>query len=334
MHITKHPSITKQIRQNIVSRHYRERIPSVRQLAKDFDTTVRTMTKALKPLIEEGILLPTARGTKICRTFLQRKKTGIVGIVFSAGQLRPTEEDTLLVELKKYAEKDAYQVEYLEISDQNIFRDINFWREHPAEGFIFVYSSYYRFLSRQLVLHDVPFVIGNWMPINYGVHWIDFNNEQMIFSLVEQIITHAQNHKIAFTFPGTVDTGKNWLRERWTAIAEHFELPKYGKDPVCYGKDLQAIAKYLLAQEVVPEIVIVNHNNPEILYNEFKKAGKKVQLVLREDKDSTLPAWTYPKAKYDKLAEKIWQVFNAVLKDQAGDPRNHMLKVNAKINFN
>lgn len=331
---TKHTEITKQLRDNILSRRYQDYLPPVRTLVKEFDTSVRTMTKAIKPLTESGLILPTNQGTKIFIDQPIRPKTGVIAIICSRAIFgKPAEHDPLLDDLKKLATDNGYQSVLMEISDEKILSDVNFLESVRVDGYIFIYSSFYKLISRHLPQHNIPFVVGNWMPINYGVHWIDFNNEQMMYSLVEQIVNHTKNHKIAFTFPGSVNAGQLWLRERWSAIAEHFDLPDYVGNGLCFSHDLEGAAREWVELPEPPEIIISNHRNVQTLKDIFNSRQLPLQLVIRSDVSQEVEAWRYPEADYHVLAQEIWKVFSRVIDGTAGTPQSYLVDSNSKIRF-
>lgn len=330
----KHIEITRRLEENIRARRYQDRLPPVRELVKEFDTTVRTMTKAIKPLAEAGLVLPTSNGTRICLDNPIRPKTGMVNIVYRWMREGRSNYDALLEDLKKLAAEHGYKSVLMEVSDAEVFNDVEFWKSARVDGHIFVYSSFYNLLSRHLTLHNIPFVVGNWMPINYGVHWVDFNNEQMIYSLVEQIVNYTGNHRIAFTFPGSVSAGQLWLRERWNAIAGHFELPDYIGSGLCFSRDLEGAAREWAEMPEPPEIVISNHSEVAILEDIFSARQLPLQLVLRTDMAPWVEAWRYSQADYHLLAREIWDVFSRVLEGTAGEPRSHLVDFNPKIKFN
>jgi DNA-binding transcriptional regulator YhcF (GntR family) len=329
----KHTEITRILEEKILSRHYQDRLPPVRELVREFDTSVRTMTKAIKPLSEAGLVVPTSNGTRICLSSPRRKRTGVVNIVYRWVSERRSQHDILLDDLKKLVAAAGCKSVLMEVSDAEIFNDVEFWKSARVDGHIFVYSSFYNLLSRHLTLHNIPFVVGNWMPINYGVHWVDFNNEQMMYLLVEQIVRQTGNHRIAFTFPGSVSTGQHWLKERWGAIAAHFDLPDYTGSGLCFSKDLEGAAREWAALPAPPEIIISNHQNVRVLRESFEAKNLPLQLVLRSDVGEDTAAWRYSGADYHLLAKEIWTVFEQVVDGTAGRPRSHLVDFNPKINF-
>lgn len=321
---TKHIAISEELRSRILSRHYSRRLPSVRRLAAEFSTSVRTMGKSLKSLAEEGLITPTNNGTLIRRVTPQRSKGGVVNIVFETLLYCGKENDVLLNELQRQVKGDGFIPVLNEVVDRELFADIDYWVNAQVEGHIFIYSSFYNFLLRQLNLQGVPYVVGNWLPVNYGVHWVDFNNEQRWYSLVEQIIERSGNHRIAFTFPGRIPSIQRWMRERWQAIAEHFDLPDYGTE-YCFTTDLAGTAKDWARLPEPPQMVICDHRDCQALQRVFAKHGLPLQIITCRVDASAPDAWTYEAPNYRQLAERTWQVFKAVLDGTAGSPRSHLI---------
>lgn len=330
---TKHIEITKELKDNILKRRYNDRLPPIRTLAKEFDTSIGTMSKAIKPLTESGLLLPTNQGTRIFIDQPIRPKTGMIAIIRRPMVGKTTEHNPLVEDLKRLAANNGYQSVMMEVSDEKTLSDVKFLESVRVDGYIFVYSSFYKLMSRHLLRHNIPFVVGNWMPINYGVHWVDFNIEQMMHSLVEQIIDHTGNHKIAFTFPTSASIFQRWLKERWNAVAGHFDLPNYTDNELCFAHDLEGAAKEWIKLPEPPEIIISNHQNAQVLKDIFNSQQLPLQLVIRSDFSPEVTAWRYPSADYHVLAQEIWNVFGRVLDGTAGTPQSYMVDFNPKINF-
>lgn len=330
---TKHTEITKQLRENILSQRYQDYLPPVRTLVKEFDTSVRTMTKAIKPLTESGLILPTNQGTKIFVDRPIRPKTGMVAILYHSDMGKLTEHDPLVENLKKLAAENGYQAIMMEIPDGKILSDAKFLESIRVDGYIFIYSSFYKLMTGHLLQHNIPFVVANWMPINYGVHWVDFNTEQMMYSLVEQIIRHTRNHRIAFTFPTSASIFQRWLKERWNAVARHFNLPDYADNELCFAHDLEDVAKEWVKLPQPPEIIISNHRNTQTLKDVFNSRQLPLQLVIPSNISPEVTAWRYPAADYRVLAQETWNIFGQVLDGTAGNPQSYLVDFNPKIKF-
>jgi DNA-binding transcriptional regulator YhcF (GntR family) len=327
----KHTGITAALEERIRNRHYGDTLPPMRMLIKEFDSTMRTMTKALKPLAASGLIQPSKAGTKICLDDPKRKRVITVGIVYHQPIYHAPEKDVLLNELKRLAAANGCNAVLMQLPDDKTLADIGFWESMHVDGFIFVYSTFYKLMNRQLALSGIPFVVANWMPVNYGVHWVDFNIEQLLCSLVTQIIQHTGNHRIAFTDPNWSNTRHQWLAERWRGIADLYELPNYcGKDNLCFGNDLEATAKEWVHLPEPPEIVICHHRNAQLLTDIFHAGNLPVKTITPQHNQGR---WYYKHLGYPALARETWKVFTNVLNGVAGTPRSHLIDLDAKINF-
>jgi len=77
----KHPRIKRQIKQKIISGLYQERIPSLRDLAKEYQANIRTISKAVSALVEEGLLVRGGGnlGFRIRGAEVQTFSIGLIG---------------------------------------------------------------------------------------------------------------------------------------------------------------------------------------------------------------------------------------------------------------
>ncbi|MDY0177131.1 MAG: GntR family transcriptional regulator [Lentisphaeria bacterium] len=330
---SKHQKISAELRERIMLGRYTRRLPAVRVLAAEFDTSLSTMTKSIRTLSEAGLITPTSSGTLINELLPPRPKTGVINIVYEPLRDTAQDSDILLNALRLNIQADGFTPVFNEIIDKELYSNLDYWLKSQVDGHIFVYSTFYNFLLRQLTLQDIPFVVANWMPLNYGVHWVDFNNEQLWYLLVEQIIGHCGNHRIAFCFPARVPSGRRWLKERWQAIAEHFELPPYFNGKYCFTPQLQKTAEEWLALPEPPEIVICGHHDGQLLKTAFAKQGRKLQIVSGNKNANPDEDWTYEQQDYSLLGEKTWQVLKAVLAGKGGNPRKHSLEQKPKLQF-
>ena len=62
---TKHTKITAELEQRITGGYYREKLPPLRALMKEYQVSLQTISKAVKPLILSGLISPGPRGSAI-----------------------------------------------------------------------------------------------------------------------------------------------------------------------------------------------------------------------------------------------------------------------------
>ena len=102
----KHETISRILAGEVTEHRYADRFPTVRELAARFRVSTRTMTKALKPLVRQGLIVPDGpRGCRVAQRETHRPHTGIVGIFAGIGKI-VSEEDPLLAPLLACVRKD------------------------------------------------------------------------------------------------------------------------------------------------------------------------------------------------------------------------------------
>ena len=76
---SRYPTLAATLEKRIAQGIYRDRLPTVRELAAEFKVSKQTVTLALRPLIVKGIL--KAEGRRGIHVAAPVKSPGIIGIV-------------------------------------------------------------------------------------------------------------------------------------------------------------------------------------------------------------------------------------------------------------
>lgn len=176
MIVKKHDEISAILRKNIKRNIYTKKLPSVRQLAEDFEVSTSTINKALKTLANSGLIVSDGpRGIYINDNDSVRAKTSIVAIFTGGGSPDP-QSDPLLRRLSSQIEQSGHVPLFLTASSHKALND-PFWSSNYVDGYIFVYSSFDSDFARKLQEAKVPFVLGNRFTLNKSFFWADFDLE-------------------------------------------------------------------------------------------------------------------------------------------------------------
>ena len=344
MQISKHTEITKQIEQSIRDSEYNDMLPTVRLLSNRFQVSTRTMTKALKPLVTKGLIIPDGtRGCFINRQRYIRPRTGIIGIFYHSNIDRlDFEKAPLLATLKHAIEKDGYKPLFMNIHDNmNDFGDINFWKSNWVDGYIFIYSSINKELACSLKQHGVPFVVADRLPPEYGANWVDFDSVETIRRIVDSLYASGRR-KIAIDFKFvTMPSYAEYMRDSWQKItsAKNIYRPDYFHYPAEKPEEciVQKHAGYFLRLPEIPDALILWHPAAEAFEKEFAKAGIKYpdDIIFVENSCNDKSAqYRYPNCSvcYDLLADEVWSLFKQVTKNPEMDVVNKLIPL--KLNLN
>jgi len=345
MQISKHTEITKQIEKSILDSEYGEMLPTVRLLSDRFQVSTRTMSKALKPLVTKGLIIPDGtRGCLINRQRHIRPHTGIIGIFYHSDNDRlDFENATLLTPLKNAIEKDGYKPLFMNIQHNvNDFGDINFWKSNWVDGYIFIYSAINKKLACSLKKHDVPFVVANSLPLECGVNWVEFDSAGAIRKIVANLYAKGYR-RIGIDFKYIkMPSHRDHIRKSWQEItsekdiyrADYFHLPTE-KPEICFA---EKHARYFLQLPEIPDALILWHPGAEVFEKEFASAGIKypedIVFVEEDNYCNRKPVQNrYPGcfARYDLLANETWSLFKQVKENPAMEVVNKLVDMELNL---
>ena len=234
----KHASISADLEKAIRSGKYFERLPPVRILARDYGVSLQTMSKALKPLQNSGLICSAPGGTCIMENIPHTRNTGVV-TVFMLNDSTPRldlSRDPLLQTLREEAAKDDISLVVMLVNSQEIYRKTAFWESRHSDGYLFLYSSFYPMISRYLNVVGVPYVVGNWLPGNIHAHWVDFDGKKRLFDLVKLLLDRGYR-KIAYMQKINFDFGIDFHCEMWQDICSSYGIHNYTPDAGFFAGD-------------------------------------------------------------------------------------------------
>ena len=221
----KHEEICQILAGEIAQKIYPDRFPPVRDLASRFQVSTRTMTKALKPLIKQGLIIPDGpRGCRIAPQDLQRPRSGIVGIFAAIGKIVPR-EDPLIGPLLELIERDNCTPLLTDVPRTEVIRDLDFWRSNYLDGYIFVYSSFNQKLANFLRSEGIAFVAANRLPESFNAPWADFDHYQAFCKLYDHLRKNG-SRRIALLDKPSFSNSLAYSSDTWHRVQEYWQVPE------------------------------------------------------------------------------------------------------------
>jgi len=325
----KHSSIRRALEKNIRDGRYFERIPPVRALAREFGVSLQTMTKALRPLKQSGLLLPGPGGTRIAPTIPYRFPTGVVMLVVPSQPDCPLEQDPLLTTLRGEMARDGITPVLVVVSDLEIYRRKLFWEARQCDGYIFLYQSFYRAL-RHFAFDGLPCLVGNRLDSDAGVHWVDFDWKKNLFDLVRLLLERGFR-KIAY-LTRQLGLAAHFHYETWQDVCESYALFNYTPDKSDFMSTPEArLERFTASPNGCPEALLF-HNLPLCLIQAALAAPVwRDVTVVQANHCIGSPGehrriLVYQQNRYDLLAKEMWKIFKSIADGSAGPPRGHLLK--------
>ena len=299
----KHEEISRILAEEIAGKIYPDRFPPVRELALRFQVSTRTMTKALKPLIKQGLIIPDGpRGCRVAPVKQQRIRTGIVGIFAGIGKIVPM-EDPLIGPLLELVKRDNCTPLLTDVPQTEVIRDPDFWRSGYLDGYIFVYSSFNLQLANLLKSEGIAFVAANRLPENYGAHWADFDHYPALRDLFGELRKNG-SRKIALLDKPSFSNSIAYSTEIWQKVLDYWQIPQADRCGAFGIPQGNADYKITLANEIeklyrsdnVDTVIARNNNAGKILQEIVAEKSLPLKVVMTGSTANLLPP-------YSKLAE-------------------------------
>ena len=314
----KHETISRVLAEELAEHRYADRFPTVRELAARFLVSTRTMTKALKPLVKQGLIIPDGpRGCRVARRAAPHQHTGIVGIFAGIGKI-VSEEDPLLAPLLACVRKDNCTPLLTNVPRTDMIRDPEFWRSSYLDGYIFVYSSFHFQLANLLKTEGIPFVAANRLPEHYGAHWADFDHYPVLCELARRL-RGAGFRRIALLDKPSFSDSIAYSMKIWARIQDKLEIPPEERLGVFgapepnegYALTLHRQFEALCAEHGAPDAVIARSNYPVGPLREIlDEQSRATRIVPVSGEFRSGPP-------YALLAQAVWALFKRVRDGQA-----------------
>ncbi|MBO4630976.1 MAG: GntR family transcriptional regulator [Lentisphaeria bacterium] len=222
MSISKYPNLAATLEQRIHAGIYRKKLPTVRELAAEFHICKQTVTLALRPLIQRGLLKTSGR--QGIHVVPQTRMPGLIGIVF-AGDMMIFENDIKLQQLQERIHQDGFESSLIGITDWISSRNVCKMLGEQFSGIIFTNSTLTYEIAEYLDQRKIPFVSCNSLPVYPNINYV----ETRWRSSLRQIVNDFRQlgfRKQALFFHGRLEGYNTAIRKEWRKIKSEFELPR------------------------------------------------------------------------------------------------------------
>ena len=244
MSASKYPALTVTIEERITQGVYRDKLPTTRQLAEEFAVSRQTVTNALRPLIDDGILVSDRRrGVSIRKPKLER---GLIGIV-ATGDLNRLIGDPPLSRFQQRIKSDGFEPILLTIYPDTNHKNICKLLGSNFTGLIFTNSSLTLEIAESLERQEIPFISCNRLPVYSRLNFVEHDWNSAIRQLAAEYAVLGYKRQNLF-FQGRLEGYDRLIRKSWSAIKKELKLPRLAADEIelDYRKpSLDAFAEYL-----------------------------------------------------------------------------------------
>lgn len=305
---TKHTLITEKLKQLIIGGHYGDKLPPLRTLMREFNVSMQTISKAVKPLSASGFISSGPRGSIINYSSNKRSKYYAIGVLCTK-IVDNAETRELLSKLAGRLHYENYNTMFLDRENKRLKDDPDFWKNCPVDILIFGYRALTPELamtvSRSGIIPLARHYVGE-LP----VHVCEFDTFNSIDSVVAQL-SEKGYRKIALQFFTPLTGYHEFAVERWSAIRD-----KYNIDCIGYEKPFYFLEQPFLLGKTLPEVILCWHTHYGKMLKKIADAGlsNKIKVV----------SYSLDSLGYDNYialnpppSELYWEMMNDFLKTVA-----------------
>ena len=255
---SRYPALAAVLEKRIAHGVYRDKLPTVRELASEFQVSKQTVTLALRPLIQSGLLKPDGRrGIRIAQ---QEKMSGIIAIV-GKGDMSILETDRRLKELQAQISRDGFESILIGVTDWISSRNLCKLLGNHFSGIIFTNSTLSYEIAEYLDEEKIPFVSCNRLPVYPRINCVETNWSGTLRQIARDFARRGYR-KMALFFHGRLEGYNVIVRKEWKKIKEELGLPLMPADRIRLDysaptfDNLRKYLEILREQKEYPELLI------------------------------------------------------------------------------
>ena len=255
---SRYPSLAAVLEKRIANGIYREKLPTVRNLAAEFQVSKQTVTLALRPLIQSGLLKPDGRrGIRIAS---RETSSGIIAIV-GKGDMSILETDCRLKELQAQINRDGFESILIGVTDWISSRNLCKLLGDHFSGIIFTNSTLSYEIAEYLDGAGIPFVSCNRLPVYPRINSVETTWGGTIRQIVRDFTARGYR-KMALFFHGRLEGYNVIVSKEWKCIKEELGLPLIPADRIRLDysastlDNLRRYLEILRGQKEYPELLI------------------------------------------------------------------------------
>lgn len=289
-------AITSDIERKIRWGVFREKMPTTPELAAMYNCCKCTITNALSPLVQTGLLQMHSRRGGLCidRSQLRSGAIGIVGRWQAGVEFSPESKISLLLEQIR---KDGFEPVILNhSSEQDWHSSIQHFND-GFEGLIFAGSSINEEIALDLERKHIPFISCNRLPLNRRLNFVGFDIFDPIAKLLDILVERGYKN-IVFMIPGRVEGFNMMARKNWLRLKRARNLPILPCDRVLLNwRDSQdeQVAQFITIcrkRNIVPDAIIMWYSLTDEIRQLFREAfviPQETLLITRKGRIKTQP---------------------------------------------
>ena len=277
---TKHTVITEELRRKILCGAFGEKLPPLRTLMQEYQVSMKTISKAVKPLSGMGLIIPGPRGSVIAAAPKKRSRHYAVGFLWMNGPDYDEEARQVSIHIQDYWARKNYNVIFLNQQNPNLRGNPDFWRSLPVDCLLFGYGTLSAEIAWALHYAGIPALAPHFAG-DLPVHVMEHDT----FPAVERVVKmlHEKGfRRIALQFKCELAGYQDMANARWDEIRSRYGIPgEYRENLMPGNKDtIERHTQYLCLKDP-PEFILCWHSHPDRTVEALNRLGleKKVRIV-------------------------------------------------------
>lgn len=319
---TKYKLIAEELVRRMRKGEFAGRLPSQRALMAEFGVSSRTLHKVFQLLKRRQCITPSPRGTQV--TAAPPERPGRIAVFVPVAE-PVTPEDPLYRRLAERIAADGCEA-VPRHAGPLADADWDAMEFRPGDGCIFPYSTFRIEYAAALRERSVPFVVGNRVAPEAGVHWVDWNHLDLFDSIVGELVARGAREIGLFCsrteprhFPGNLPA----IQQDFIAAKRGYFLFNRELDAMpaeCFD-DVEAYLGYLSTLHRRPDVILCLNSAQrrrliEGLTADGDRSAEARVLLLNptlDEKAENFVVGVYGDEGYRKIADKLWTLFRQIL---------------------
>jgi len=308
-----------------------DRLPSQRALAAEFGVSSRTLHKVFLVLKRQNCIAPSPRGTTVAGVPPEPPRKNRIDVFIPRDEKVPP-GDPLYLRLTERIAAAGFDLRLR--STRNLTAETLAADDFlPGDGCIFPYSTFRLEYAAPLRRRDVPFVVGNRVAAEAGVHWVDWNHLDLFDNIVGELVARGAR-EIGLFCPGL-----DALRFSGNLQAIHQDFIAAKRGYFLFNRELDALPpeEYSDPQTYLAFLRTLPHRPDVILClnpllrrqlvaglatSGDEEAEARVLLLnsASDEEQGNCVVGFYSDAGYRKIADKLWTLFRQAAADPGLKP--------------
>ena len=328
----KYVQIADQLTQKIIEQAYFDRLPPVRDLAQEYNVSLRTIQKALELLAQRTLIVAdSTRGVRV----IHRPASRVIGVFcnFRKGN----SSDLLVQSLRRRIEADNYEAIFIDVPEK-VCQDENsaIWRYGWADGYISLYGTSDFAIDRCLNNFDLPVVTAN-LGKDRNIPCVDFDHSLLLSGLLEGL--YKKNYrKFALSFTICSERISNTVEAAFRDFLNTHQLPvlepwitRSSEEAISTPRDARIAKQFetIFSTAEKPDAIICFHHGMSfakaLIGSMDLKLGRDIVLAGTGKGDIPEPGFLPVEFSYEDLAEGLWKSLKKQLNGQQAVPQTHLL---------